>query len=63
MTPKWFKITADLVIRESGFFFNIKPDTFGSHRKQNSTDDQTKGPATFSWHLIFYVKRYSFLVG
>ena len=28
LTPKWFKITTNSVIRGSSFLFNIKPDTF-----------------------------------
>ena len=40
-----------------------KPDSFWPCNEQppaphHSTDDQTKARVTFSWHLIFYVKKY-----
>ena len=30
---------------------------FPTHSSPHSTDDQPKAPVTFSWHLIFYVKK------
>ena len=69
MTLKYFKITNNSIIRGSSFFFNIKPQQINfdciennppasppTHCSPNSTDDQTKSPATFCWYLIFYVK-------
>ena len=56
MTPKWFKITTNSVIRGSSFFFNMNtPQTrFDCHREQppappfpHFTDDQTKGAGIY----------------
>ena len=56
MAPKWFEITTYSIISASSLFFSIKPPT--THPSPYSTDDQTKAPVTFSWHLIFYVEKY-----
>ena len=55
MTPKWFKITTNASIRGSSRYNSLKPST---HSSPHSTDEQTKAPVTFSWYLIFYVKKY-----
>ena len=72
MTPELIKITINPIIRGSSFFFfNIKPPAryifdcvdnnppapSPTHAPPHSTDDQTKAPVTFNWHLIFYVKK------
>ena len=66
MSPKCFKITTNSVIRgnTNSFFFSIKPDTLWlpyrttpSSPFPHSTDDLIKGLVTFSWHLIFCMKK------